>query len=315
MSDQNEIQQEPATAAPETAGQRLRAAREEAGWNQERLAGELGLSVQRLRALEADEYDGFGGEVFIRGFLRRAAVVLGLPPGELVEAYAATAGARHPAEIMPQLAPGRPPRAGLPGWAGPAAGAAMVALVLALTWWTMRPAVDSERLPLAEEPAPMPEPQPEAAPAEPTGGALAGRVVDLPAPTPVEQVPGEPAADEPAAAEPAVAALVENDPGPTLAEESPGLPEPELELPVMAELRFEFSDDCWVEVIDAREQRLAYRLYRAGDVARMSGVPPLAVFLGNAEGVRLTVDDEPVAVRPAASRNGTARLTVGGGTG
>jgi hypothetical protein len=31
--------------------------------------------------------------------------------------------------------------------------------------------------------------------------------------------------------------------------------------------------------------------------------------------VRLTVDDTPVAVRPASRRDGTARLTVGGGTG
>lgn len=315
MSDQNEIQQAPATAAPETAGQRLRAAREEAGWNQERLAGELGLSVQRLRALEADEYDGFGGEVFIRGFLRRAAVVLGLPPGELVEAYAATAGARHPAEIMPELAPGRPPRAGLPGWAGPAAGVAMVALVLAVTWYTLRPTQAPAPLPVAEEPAAMPEPQPEAAPAEPPGGALAERVVTLPAPTPVEQAPGEPVASEPTMPEAVAAEPADTDSMPMVAEEPAVEPEPALELPVMAELRFEFSDDCWVEVIDAREQRLAYRLYRAGDVARMSGVPPLAVFLGNAEGVRLTVDGEPVAVRPAATRNGTARLTVGGGTG
>lgn len=312
MSDQNEIQQEPAEAATETAGQRLRTARERAGWNQERLAGELGLSVQRLRALEADEYAGFGGEVFIRGFLRRAAVVLGLPPGELVEAYAATAGARHPAEIMPELLPGRPPRAGLPGWAGPAAGAAMVALVFALTWWTLRPSVEPATVPVAEEPA---------APVEPAGVATE-RVVALPAadPAPADEGANESAADEPVLDEPvageatgAEPAVVE--PMPVLADEPPALPEPSLDLPVMAELRFEFSDDCWVEVTDAREQRLAYRLYRAGDVARMSGVPPLAVFLGNADGVRLTVDGEPVAVRPAATRNGTARLTVGGGTG
>jgi cytoskeleton protein RodZ len=41
----------------------------------------------------------------------------------------------------------------------------------------------------------------------------------------------------------------------------------------------------------------------------------MAVFLGNAEGVRLTVDGAPIAVRPAARRDGTARLTVGGGAG
>ena len=82
-----------------------------------------------------------------------------------------------------------------------------------------------------------------------------------------------------------------------------------------AELRFEFSEDCWLEVTDADEDRLAYRLYRAGDVARLRGKAPLQVFLGNAEGVRLTVNGAPIAVRPAARRDGTARLTVGGGAG
>lgn len=329
MTDDTDIRQEPAEAATETAGQRLRAARERAGWNQERLAGELGIPMQRLRALEADEYAGFGGEVFVRGFLRRAAVVLGLPPGELVEAYAATVGARHPAEIMPELPPGRPPRAGLPGWAGPAAGAVMVALVLATTWWTLRPAGEPESPPLADVPAALPEAPPAslpaAAPAATADTAAAAETEQVAAALPQDPDPAEPAAAEtdagalaatgPASTEPAAADSAADEALAVVAEQAPALPEPAFDLPVTAELRFEFSDDCWVEVTDAREQRLAYRLFRAGDVARMSGVPPLAVFLGNAEGVRLTVDGEPVAVRPAATRNGTARLTVGGGTG
>lgn len=308
MSEEHNVEQEQATPAPETAGQRLRAARERAGWNQERLAGEMCLPVQRLQALEADRFEGFGGEVFVRGFLRRAAAVLGLPPDELVGAYAAASGARHPAEIVPELPPGRVPRTGVPGWTAPLAGAAMVAAVLALAWWTLRPADAPETLPLAGEPAALPQPRPPAeAPPEATVSAPEPEVVvALPAETPAENEAAAPEAPAPAlevaATTPAPEAVLE-------------LPEPALELPVMAQLRFEFTDDCWVEVIDARDQRLAYRLYRAGDVARLSGVPPLAVFLGNAEGVRLTVDDEPVAVRPAATRNGTARLTVGGGTG
>lgn len=309
MSEEHKVEQEQAVAPPETAGQRLRAARERAGWNQERLAGEMCLPVQRLQALEADRFEGFGGEVFVRGFLRRAAAVLGLPPDELVGAYAAASGARHPAEIVPELPPGRVPRGGLPGWSAPLGGAALVAAVLALAWWTLRPADAPETLPLAAEPAALPQPEPpaQAAP-EPAVSALESVAV---AETPV----GAPAENEPAAPEALAAADAEaaaTTPAPEAVLE---LPEPALELPVMAQLRFEFTDDCWVEVIDARDQRLAYRLYRAGDVARLSGVPPLAVFLGNAEGVRLTVDDEPVAVRPAATRNGTARLTVGGGTG
>jgi cytoskeleton protein RodZ len=92
-------------------------------------------------------------------------------------------------------------------------------------------------------------------------------------------------------------------------------PEAAAPLPGTAELRFEFSEDCWLEVTDADDRKLAYRLYRAGDVTRLRGKAPMAVFLGNSEGVRLTVDGAPIAVRPASRRDGTARLTVGGGAG
>lgn len=320
MNEDNGIQQEHATTAPETVGQRLRAARERAGWNQERLAGEMCLPLERLQALEADQFDGFGGEVFVRGFLRRAAAVLNLPADELVDAYTTASGARHPAEILPALPPGRLPRTGMPGWAGPATGAVMVAAVMALAWWTVRPASEEPApLPLAEEPAALPQALPEAEPAPPVSAPETTEVV-------VSMPAESPAAEPPAATEATLPGTVAEAPvvpeaeaaAPVLPEavaETQALPEPALELPVMVQLRFEFTEDCWVEVSDAREQRLAYRLYRAGDVARLSGVPPLAVFLGNAEGVRLTVDDEPVAVRQAATRNGTARLTVGGGTG
>ena len=82
-----------------------------------------------------------------------------------------------------------------------------------------------------------------------------------------------------------------------------------------ADIRIRLLEDCWLEIIDAEGRRLAYRLGRAGEVTRVRGTAPVSVFLGNAEGVELTVDGEPVAVRPAARRDGTARLTVGGGAG
>ena len=45
--------------------------------------------------------------------------MLALPADELIDAYAAVAGVTQPAQTLPQLAPGRPPRAGLPGWLAP----------------------------------------------------------------------------------------------------------------------------------------------------------------------------------------------------
>jgi cytoskeleton protein RodZ len=305
MSDLQDTGAPPGTeAAPApSAGERLRLGREQAGWTLERLAGELCLPVDRLRALEADQFDGFGGAVFVRGYLRRAAAVLGLPPAEIIAGYEAASGTARPADIVPELPPGEPPRRGMPEWTGRAAVTALAVGAIAFTWWFMKPPAAPE--PMAElappvaEPAQLELPQPE--------------VQALPAPEPTA---AEAAAEEVVAAEEAAPEATEAVAAEVVSAESFSAPgDGALELPVTVELRFEFPEDCWVEINDARGTRLAYRLYRAGDVARLRGVAPVEVFLGNAEGVRLTVDDTPVAVRPAARRDGTARLTVGGGTG
>jgi cytoskeleton protein RodZ len=48
------------------------------GGREQRLAAELCLPMDRLAALERDEHASFGGVVFVRGYLRRAASLLGL---------------------------------------------------------------------------------------------------------------------------------------------------------------------------------------------------------------------------------------------
>lgn len=292
-------------------GTQLKAARERAGWTPERMAAELCLPVARLHALESDDHAVFGGVVFVRGYLRRAANLLGLPAAELMAAFEACCDASKPAEILPGLAPGNPPSRGPVGWAPPLAGGLVVLAALGASWWFFSPGEDetsatrngAERSPPAlefmvtteERTAPLATRtvEPGAEPGTGSGQSLAGESSD----------PGE-------GARGASEAVVEPV-GPRVVE----LAEPALPQPGTVELRFEFSEDCWVEVSDAEERRLAYRLYRAGEVARLRGTAPVSVFLGNAEGVRLTVDDTQIAVRPAARRDGTARLTVGGGAG
>lgn len=313
MTDRNETRLDVAPAATLSPGMQLRAARERAGWSAKRLAAELCLPLDRLRALEADDHPSFGGVVYVRGYLRRAAALLGLPQDELIAAFEACCDTRRPAEILPGPIVGRPPRRAAPGWVGPAAGAAVVIAAAVGSWLMINPGQDA--LPtvvsgndsgtaglefvapqeLASPPAqiaaagsaPVSDPQPESGSASDAKAEAAG---EAPAPLPAE---------EPLAPAPRVVQAPEPAPPPL----------------GTAELRFEFSEDCWLEVTDADEGRLAYRLYRAGDVARLRGKAPLQVFLGNAEGVRLTVNGEPIALRPAARRDGTARLTVGGGAG
>jgi cytoskeleton protein RodZ len=290
-------------------GAQLKAARERAGWSPQRLAGELCLPMDRLAALERDEHASFGGVVFVRGYLRRAASLLGVPPQELIAAFEACCSAERPTEVLPTVAPGHAPRRGSHGWAAPAAGLGAVVAAVAGTWWVMGPGAGSR--PLAG-----PEAQPAAA-------GLEFSASEEPRIVLAELLPATETVGNDAGLEHGVLTEAEFEAAPEVTDadvrtvDYPVIetPEPAAPLPGTAELRFEFSEDCWLEVTDADDRKLAYRLYRAGDVARLRGKAPMAVFLGNAEGVRLTVDGAPIAVRPAARRDGTARLTVGGGAG
>ena len=288
-------------------GTQLAAARERAGWTAERLAAELCLPIDRLQALERDEHASFGGVVFVRGYLRRAAGLLGIPPQELIEAFENCCDTTRPGEILPGLAPGQQSRRGPPAWAGSVVGVAVVAAVLAGSWWLLSPGAQHSVGPPVLSQAPAAAGLEFIRPEEPrvVGAETATETVPEAAPVanPVASIEAETVAPASTGELPQpVATVVE-------------IPEPAAPPPGTTELRFEFSEDCWLEVHDADERQLAYRLYRAGDVARLRGKAPVGVFLGNAEGVRLTVDGAAIAVRPAARRDGTARLTVGGGAG
>jgi cytoskeleton protein RodZ len=290
-------------------GAQLAAARERAGWSVQRLAAELCLPADRLAALERDEHASFGGVVFVRGYLRRAASLLGLPPQELIAAFEACCNAERPAEVLPTVAPGHAPRQGTHGWVGLATGVLVVVAAVAGTWWFMGPGAGST-------PWSGSESRPVAAGLE-FSAAEEPRIVLAEVPPATETLGNDTGLEEGVLTE----AESESKPEVTDADvrmvDYPVIEAPEsaAPLPGTAELRFEFSEDCWLEVTDADQRKLAYRLYRAGDVARLRGTAPMAVFLGNAEGVRLTVDGAPIAVRPASRRDGTARLTVGGGAG
>ena len=275
-------------------GEQLRAARERAGWTVERLARELCLPVARLHALEQDEHDSFGGVVFVRGYLRRAALLLAIPPQELIAAFETCCNGLTPAEIQPGPGPGRLPRRGIPGWSGPLAIAVVAGIAVASTWWLMGPS-------------------PEGVTTAGTGAAPAPATLEFTAPTAVQAPASAPVDAAPESApEQGPATQVAETPRPVIDVVAVGEPAPLP--PGTVELRFEFSEDCWLEVTDAEDRQLAYRLQQAGDVVRLRGTAPVSVFLGNAEGVRLALDGESVPVRPAR-RDGTARLTVGGGAG
>ena len=77
---------------------------------------------------------------------------------------------------------------------------------------------------------------------------------------------------------------------------------------IRVEIRF--SDECWVEITDAIGTRIYFGLAQAGDVEVLSGVPPLDVFLGNADAAGILVDGGEFAVPGEARRGNLARFAI-----
>ncbi len=68
----------------DSPGQTLKQARERLGMSVANVARELHLSSTQITALEADDYQHFHGETYVRGYLRSYARLIGVDPATLV---------------------------------------------------------------------------------------------------------------------------------------------------------------------------------------------------------------------------------------
>ena len=62
----------------------------------------------------------------------------------------------------------------------------------------------------------------------------------------------------------------------------------------LATLTMTFSGDCWVNVVDATGERIAYGVKVAGKVMPLTGVPPFEITLGAPHVVSIIYNDQPV---------------------
>lgn len=124
---------------PDSAGARLAGARARAGLSVEQVAEKLRLDPRTIVALEAGDHRAIGAAVFVRGFLRGYAALVGESPTEIEALYAQ----RPDAELRPDLS-----KTGMHRIA-PAAGgrklgvlpAVVTAVLLGISgvvWWAMR---------------------------------------------------------------------------------------------------------------------------------------------------------------------------------
>jgi cytoskeleton protein RodZ len=287
-------------------GARLSEARQAQSLATADVARRLKLSVAQVEALEAGRFDDLPGPVFVRGFIRNYAKLVKLDPDELLQAAADSLPQVMPRPEMPP-SPNIPfPRAGTPRW--PRFAAVIVVIVGALAVYEFvyneTPTTVATG---ATEDAPVAAPP-----------AKEKRPARAKTPPPAE-VAAEPPTDQPAARTEAKAPIAQPSPAePAAAATAPATPVPPVIVvsrqdrpvdPDEREVRFVFEEDSWVEVRDRNDTVIFYQLNASGTVRRVSGLPPLTIVVGNANGVKVTYAGKPVDLA-RHTKIDVARLTL-----
>lgn len=268
-------------AAP-TAGQRLRAEREQRRLSVAEVARQLMLAPRQVEALERDDHAALPGDLFVRGFLRNYARLLDVDldgcavstragsvmqaPGQPPDARSAAAGPPPSLAIAVRRRMRREPRGALTRLVavlGVVLAAALAAVALLDPWPS------------------------QVSPLQPSGAAPGGAGAGLAAAP--EDSPGALAAAR--SGEPAAA---------TLPAAVPGLD---------ARLQLRFARDAWVEVRDGGGNVIFSQISRAGSAQELTGRPPFQLVMGNASGVELSYRGKPVDLAPH-TRSDVARLTL-----
>ncbi len=129
----NHAASEPATHSP---GRQLRQAREARGLSEKEAAVKLHLHQRIVTWLEADEFDQLPSPIYVRGYLRNYARLLGLDPEKVVSAYDGS-DSEYPELKPPLTAPSQASSSDRPVKAVTYL-VTLVLVLLLLAWWQSR---------------------------------------------------------------------------------------------------------------------------------------------------------------------------------
>lgn len=264
----------------------LAAARRAQGLEIADVARQLKLSTGQIEALESGSFDRLPGPVFVRGFVRNYARLLKLDPDEVWGSMESAIPVHSPRGTLPPSQdiplPSAQSRRNWPRYA-----AAVLLLLVALAAYELYlddgAAVEQPPLQAVAVPASAPSAT-SVAPIQvvPSAPAEAGAVL----PTEVAAIPeAERQTDAAGVAATNAAAPVE-----PAASDNPDRSAAAGE----HELRLVFDKESWVEIRDRSGRAILSQINKPGTEQRISGLPPFSLVIGNANGVKLIHNDNPV---------------------
>ena len=308
---------EPVSERQGAAGAALLKERRRQGLSLGDISRQLKLSVRQVEALERDDYSAYKGPVFIHGFIRNYAKLLGLDPEPLIRATDAMLNppqvavpiAREPERVRPARTGGK--KRSL--W--PAVLAIIVVGIAISIFGGVRRAPDAPRNAptvaardkaasapkAATEPSKTAEAKPEA--------EVAAKPAAKPDAKPEAKPEARPEVRPAAKAEAKTEAKTESVERRVPAEAGGTQVAQAAETSARITVRMIFEQDSWVEIKDRSGNTIFGQLNPAGSRRSASGEPPLTVVVGNAAGVRLFQGDKSVDLGPH-TRVDVARLTL-----
>jgi len=308
-----------AAAAPEPGpGAALQEERRRQSLSLTDVARQLKLAPRQVEALERDDFAALPGPVFVRGFLRNYARLLGLDPEPMVravdrlmaprtiesEAKASASLERGAAVPIVESAAGE----SRSRWPVYLIGAAVILVTGYLATRDRTPLPSSVDVPVGVAPTETPAQSP-ALEVPPAATAPAPAPQPTPAPAPQTPVP-EPAAvaPTPPAAAPTPTPAPQATPAPPAAT-APAAPPVHTVGSTGPAIHMTFNRESWVEVRDRNGKVIFGQLNREGSTRVVRGQPPFSLVVGNASGVSLTYNGKTVDLAPH-TRTDVARLTL-----
>jgi len=328
-----------ASPAPDTAGARLRAARESAGLSIEAVAQQLKLAPRQVRALEDDDFQRLPGRTFVRGFARNYARFLQLDPDTVVGLLPPSESA--PALSRPSLAAARRPMGEMPVEGAPRQSAVrwffpvlMVVVVAAAAYYEYLR--ENGRDPLSRTSTPVATDARSSAASSSASGAAGTSTTALP--NPVTSMTPKAAEQKDAVASPAPATSGSSPASTLAASPAPAsTTAPESTTPNAAEaststtassnvpgrtssqpggagtgeaaLILAFKGTSWAEVKDAGGRVILQMTGGPGMTQTVTGTPPFELSLGNAPEVAVTFRGQSLDLAPY-TRGSVARVAL-----
>ena len=284
----------------ENPGRRLRVLRQSRGLEVERVAAQLHLRVPMVEALEQDRYQDLPGPVFIAGYLRNYARLLGLDPEPLLAAYRQANPEPEPAVLRFNPTPRPDIGSGHILVRLISLGLVVAVIAMSVLWWQNRAAQLTEPSPdgatglsLATPPAGS------GVAAVTTSPSLtvppAGETRSEPAPAPMVVLPPPPAAPT---------ALADTAPPPA---DTPSRVADATARP--SEVSLTLVGSTWINVRDAKGVVVLKGEFRKGDTRVLTGDPPYTFVIGNARAAQISIGGRPYDFS-SRSQGGVARFKL-----